>query len=135
MKEEYISKEFQVIRNDGRSGGGGRYETSNGYAKYEISDSDGTFTPWVKVGGKFKDISVADDRTLWGLDLYYEIYRRNADDGAWERVPDTYASIVQLSHGSYSEDVWGVKFNNEIYHRKVYNDYWKKVPVCLNSFQ
>ncbi|MCP4088449.1 MAG: hypothetical protein GY746_01460 [Gammaproteobacteria bacterium] len=62
MNGEYISVE--IIRKDCRSGGGDRHHTSNGYAKYEISVSDTLFTDWVKVGGKFKDISVADDGTV-----------------------------------------------------------------------
>ncbi|MCP4078449.1 MAG: hypothetical protein GY744_19995, partial [Gammaproteobacteria bacterium] len=63
-------------------------------------------------------------------------YRRNVDDGAWEKVPDLWTPnmcIVQLSHGSYSEDVWGVNFNNEIFHRKYSNNYWKKVPGLLKQ--
>ncbi|MCP4090410.1 MAG: hypothetical protein GY746_11560, partial [Gammaproteobacteria bacterium] len=138
INEEYISKEFQVIRKNGRSGGGDRHHTSNGCAKYEISDSNSgsPFTPWVKVDGKFKDISVADDGTVWGVNKNNEIYRRKADDSAWEMVPDLWTPnmcIVQLSHGSYSEDVWGVNSNNEIYHRKDDNSYWGKVPGLLKQ--
>ncbi|MCP4074901.1 MAG: hypothetical protein GY744_01785 [Gammaproteobacteria bacterium] len=66
MNEEYISKVFQMRRKAGRSGGGNRHHTSNGYAKYEISDSnsDTPFPDWVKVDGKLNDISVGDDRLL-----------------------------------------------------------------------
>ncbi|MCP4089661.1 MAG: hypothetical protein GY746_07690, partial [Gammaproteobacteria bacterium] len=86
INREYISKEFQIIRKNGRSGGSPRKHPKNGYAKYEISDSDTPFTPWVKVDGKLNDISVADDGTVWGVGLNNEIYRRKADDSAWEKV-------------------------------------------------
>ncbi|MCP4075416.1 MAG: hypothetical protein GY744_04445, partial [Gammaproteobacteria bacterium] len=137
MNGEYISKEFQIIRQDGRSGGSPRKHPKNGYAKYEIFDSDTPFTPWVKIDGKLKDISVADGGTVWGVDKNNEIYRRNADDdSAWEKVPGVptqIMSIVQLSHGSDSGNVWGVNSNYEIYHRKDDNSYWGKVPGLLKQ--
>ncbi|MCP4188294.1 MAG: hypothetical protein GY763_11900, partial [Gammaproteobacteria bacterium] len=98
MNGQYISEEFQMIRKDGRSGGSPRKHPKDGYAKYEISDSDTPFTDtdWVKVDGKLSGISVADDGTVRGVDEYNEIYRRNADDRAWEKVPGVRTEIMSI---------------------------------------
>ncbi|MCP4078198.1 MAG: hypothetical protein GY744_18690, partial [Gammaproteobacteria bacterium] len=136
MNGEYISKEFQMIRKDGRSDGSPRKHPKNGYAKYEIFDIDTPITPWVKVDGKLNDISVADDGTVWGIDSNNGIYSRNTDNSAREKIsglPGQFMSIVQLSHDSDSGVVWGVNSNNEIYHRKDDISEWGKVPGRLKQ--
>ncbi|MCP4128907.1 MAG: hypothetical protein GY753_17895, partial [Gammaproteobacteria bacterium] len=50
----------------------------------------GDWADWVKVYGKLKGISVADDGTVWGVGLNNEIYRRKAADSARENVPGTF---------------------------------------------
>ncbi len=103
-----------MIRKHGRSGGCPRKHPRNGYAKYEISDSDSDipFTDWIRVDGKFKDISVGDDSTIWGVNNNNEIYRMNEYDSIWEKIP---GSLVHISHG-YDSNVWGVDKKDKIYN-------------------
>ncbi|MCP4090844.1 MAG: hypothetical protein GY746_13795, partial [Gammaproteobacteria bacterium] len=97
--------------------------------KYGISGAEpgwhpnnGDWANWVKVDGKLKDISVAEDGTVWGVGLKNEIYRRKDDDSHWDRIP---GSLVQISHGSDS-NVWGINSKDEIYSWKA-DSSWKFV--------
>ncbi|MCP4127823.1 MAG: hypothetical protein GY753_12270, partial [Gammaproteobacteria bacterium] len=83
----------------------------------------GDWADWVKVYGKFKGISVADDGTVWGVNRKNEIYRWKAADFNWENVSGTFKQVSVADDST----VWGVGPNNEIYRRKTADSVWENV--------
>ncbi len=76
-----------------------------------------------------KQISVAADGTVWGVNKQNEIYHKKDDDSEWEKVP---GALTQISHGSDS-NVWGVNSKDEIFRRKDNNKGWDKIPGLLRQ--
>ena len=58
--------------------------------------------PWSSVTGALKQVSVAADQSIWGVNASNAVFRR--DGGAWKRMP---GALVQVSVG-HAALVWGV---------------------------
>ncbi|MCP4128381.1 MAG: hypothetical protein GY753_15160 [Gammaproteobacteria bacterium] len=83
---------------------------------------------WENVPGTFKQVSVAADGIVWGVNSDNKIYRLKDDNGAWKMVPG-----IPLKQVSVAADgtAWGVNSNNEIYRRKDDDNNWERIAGSL----
>jgi hypothetical protein len=66
------------------------------------------WSAWQQIAGALKQVSVAADGTVWGVNAADDIFRRSGDK--WQRVP---GALKQVSAGSASS-IWGVNSSDKI---------------------
>ena len=80
---------------------------------------------WTPVDGALTYVSVAADRTVWGVNAAGQVYRRDGD--SWQRIA---GSLKQISVGD-AGNIWGVNKNDEIYRWN--GNAWDRVSGALKQ--
>ena len=81
------------------------------------------WSPWTRVSGALKHVSVAGDGTVWGVNSADQIFRR--DGGAWTRIP---GALKQVSAGGANQ-IWGVNSADAIFQWN--GSSWTRVSGAL----
>lgn len=122
--------EGKLLRDDGKSRRAGSTNTPTskelrGSVAVGVVMVSGPSKPWVPVAGALKQVSVASDGTVWGVNAADKIYHFGA--GVWDPIA---GSLKQISVGS-SSIVWGVNADDQIYRRAA--GAWQQVPGRLKQ--
>lgn len=72
-------------------------------------EDDMTGYKWNQINGSMRQISVAEDGSMWATDGSFNVYRRNGD--SWQQIP---GKLMHVSVGS-AGNVWGVNQSHQIY--------------------
>eukprot|EP01084_Bolivina_argentea_P319362 553933_1 len=88
--------------------------------------STSCMSQWNKIAGSLKQISIADDGTIWGVNTNGNIFYRDINTSSWQTVS---GELDQISVGS-STEVWGVNVSstNSIFYRNFTTDNWVQFP-------